>query len=73
MLMLDEKSIGLLESIIEVENMDSSKKANELAKITQQRKDIINLKYFYGAIMLSYLGGVIYWFGFKRSKVIGNL
>lgn len=68
MLMLDEKSIGLLESIIEVENMDSSKKANELAKIMQQRKDIINLKYYYGAIMLSYLGGIIYWFGLKKKQ-----
>ena len=67
MLMLDEKSIGLYESIIEVEDMNPLKKANELAKIAQQKKDIINLKYFYGAIMLSYLGGIIYWFGLKKK------
>ena len=69
MLMLDEKSIGLLESIIEVENMDSSKKANELAKIMQQRKDIINLKYYYDAIIISYLVGIFYWFGLRKRII----
>lgn len=73
MLMLDEKSIGLYESIIEVENMNPLKKANELAKISQQKKEIIIFKYIYGTILMSYLGGVIYWFGLKKNNFFTNL
>ena len=68
MLYLDEKSVGLLETIVETEDSDLKKKAVLLINIAQEKKRITILKYIYGSIIVSYIIGLISYYGYKNKK-----
>lgn len=69
MLYSDEKSVGLLESIIETEDMDLKKKAVALLNIAQEKRRITVLKYVYGSIIISYIVGIISYFYYTNRNL----
>ena len=65
---LDEKSVGLLESIIETEDTNLKQKTVALMNIAQEKRKIIVLRYVYGSIIISYIIGIISYFYYKNRN-----
>ena len=65
---LDEKSVGLLESIIETEDTNLKQKTVALMNIAREKRKIIVLRYVYGSIIISYIIGIISYFYYKNRN-----